>query len=285
MIQILKFWRLGDKFQWLPSAPPFVSWQTLLPVRKVVGFFRIALLVIGCLASSSASAWQLFEKYQPDVVVNDPFIELRTGPGRGYPVFYVAGEGENVTILKRKTDWFKVRTERMKEGWVHRREMRQTLNLDGSEIDLGSYGLGDFSQRRWEMGFNGGDFGGANSLTGYVGYALNQHITVQVEGTQILGDFSDGVMVSANVLMYPFPEWRMSPFFTLGTGIIETKPHTTIVQADDREDEIAHVGVGANLYLSDRFMLRMEYKRHTVFTSRDDNEEIDQWKAGFSIFF
>jgi hypothetical protein len=38
-------------------------------------------------------------------------------------------------------------------------------------------------------------------------------------------------------------------------------------------------------YLTDRFILRVEYKRHTVLTSRDDNEEIDQWKAGFSVFF
>ena len=67
--------------------------------------------------------------------------------------------------------------------------------------------------------------------------------------------------------------------------MIETKPHTTIVQAEDRTDEIVHAGIGANVYLSDRFILRVEYKRHTVLTSRDDNQEIDQWKAGFSVFF
>jgi hypothetical protein len=85
--------------------------------------------------------------------------------------------------------------------------------------------------------------------------------------------------------MYPFPNWRVSPYFTIGTGIVEIEPQTTIVQAEDRRDEIAHAGVGANIYLSDRFILRFEYKRHTVLTSRDDNEEIDQWKTGFSIFF
>jgi hypothetical protein len=77
----------------------------------------------------------------------------------------------------------------------------------------------------------------------------------------------------------------VSPYFTIGGGIIRVDPHTTIVQAEDREDEIVNAGIGANLYLSDRFIVRMEYKRHTVLTSRDDNEEIDQWKAGFSIFF
>ena len=249
----------------------------------------ISLLLVGLCTSMPSQAWTLFQTYQPDVVVSDPYIEMRTGPGRGYPIFYVAGQGEEITILKRKTDWFKVRTDtgghREKDGWVHISEMRNTLDLDGQAIDFGGLGIGEFTDRRWEMGFNGGDFGGARSLTGYVGFALTPNITLQAEGTQILGDFSDGVMASANILMYPFPKWRLSPYFTIGTGIITTKPHTTIVQAEDREDEIAHAGVGANLYLSDRFMLRMEYKRHTVLTSRDDNEEIDQWKAGFSIFF
>ena len=245
---------------------------------------RLACLLV-LLFTHSAFGWSLFENYQPQVVVSDPYIELRTGPGRGYPIFYVAGQGDAVTILKRKTDWFKVRTPREKEGWVHIDEMQHTLDLEGQSINFGALGIDDFSTRRWELGFNGGDFGGASSLTGYLGYALTPNITLQIEGTQILGDFSDGVMASANILMFPFPKWRLSPYFTIGTGIIKTEPQTTIVAAEDREDEIAHAGVGANLYLSDRFMLRMEYKRHTVLTSRDDNEEIDQWKAGFSVFF
>ena len=42
--------------------------------------------------------------------------------------------------------------------------------------------------------------------------------------------------------------------------------------------------IGADVYLSKRFIFRVEYKRHTVLTSRDDNEEIDEWIAGFSVF-
>ena len=252
---------------------------------RLSALMRLPLLALMLLAPLTGHAWGLFEKYQPEVVVSDPYIEMHTGPGRGYPVFYVAGQGEEVVVLKRRTDWFKVRTDRDREGWVHIDDMRHTLDLDGQTIYIGELGLADFTRRRWEGGFTGGDFGGARSLTMYLGYAHTPKITLQLEGSQILGDFSDGVMGTANIVMYPFPEWRVSPYFTIGTGIITTRPHTTVVQAEDREDEIVHAGVGANLYLSDRFMLRMEYKRHTVLTSRDDNEEIDQWKAGFSVFF
>lgn len=245
----------------------------------------VAVLLL--MAFGEANAVSFFRDYHPEVVVSDPYIELRTGPGRGYPIFYVAGQGDLITLLKNKTDWYKVSVSlpRVKEGWVHRSELRHTLDWDGNAVDLGSLGLADFSNRRFEFGVNGGEFGGASSLTGYFGYALTPNITLQVESTQILGDFSDGVIGSANIVMYPFPKWRVSPYFTVGSGIIKTKPHTTIVQAEDREDEIAHVGMGANLYLRDRLMLRVEYKRHTVLTSRDDNEEVNQWKAGFSVFF
>ena len=243
----------------------------------------LALTLVLGLAAAPAQA--MFERYEPDVVVSDPFIELRTGPGRGYPIFYVAGQGDQITLLKRRTDWYKIRGPRDKEGWVHVSQIRHTLNLDGEPLDIDELGLGDFSKRRWEMGVNGGEFGGAASITGYLGYAMTPNITLQVEGTQILGNFSDGLMASANILMYPFPKKRISPYFMIGTGIIKTQPHSRIVEAEDRSDEIAHAGVGANFYLSDRFILRMEYKRHTVFTSRDDNEEVNQWKAGFSVFF
>ncbi len=230
-----------------------------------------------------AASW--FRSYQPAVRVADPFIEMHTGPGRGYPVFYVAGEGDEVVIEKRQTDWFKVRGPRGKEGWVYIDQMRRTLDLDGRPIDFGEAGIEQFSHRRWEAGMTAGDLEGARTLSAYLGYSLTPNVALQLEASQILGDYSDGVMGTVNILMTPFPTWRVSPFFTLGTGIIKTEPQTTVVQAKDRQDEIVHVGAGANLYLTDRFILRVEYKRHTVLTSRDDNQEIDQWKAGFSIFF
>ena len=257
-------------------------------IRTILKVF--AGLIATCALSAPAFAGvsdilDVFKPYHPDVLISDPYIEMHTGPGRGYPILYVAGQGDKVTVLKQRTDWFKIRTDRSKQGWVHIDQMRHTLNLDGKPIDFGEVGLGEFSKRHWEMGVNGGDFGGAKSISAYVGYAINPYITFQLEATQILGDFSDGLMGTGNILMSPFPQWRVSPYFTIGTGIIEIKPHTTIVQAEDRSDEIVHAGLGANIYLSDRFLLRMEYKRHTVLTSRDDNEEIDQWKAGFSVFF
>ena len=50
--------------------------------------------------------------------VTAPYLELRPGPGRGYPGLHVVARDESVDVLKRRTDWFKVRTERGVEGWA-----------------------------------------------------------------------------------------------------------------------------------------------------------------------
>lgn len=242
-----------------------------------------AAMLLCCALAQPALGW--FDEYEPEVVVADPFIELRTGAGRGYPIFYVVGEGEQVTLLKRRTDWFKIRTPREREGWVHISQMERTLNLDGDPIDFGQLALDDFKGRRWELGMAGGDFGGASLISAYAGFALTPNVSLQLEAGQILGSFSDGLIGNASVVIAPFPEWRISPYFMVGTGVVRTEPQASIVSTEDRTDEVAHAGLGANVYLSDRFILRVEYKRHTVLTSRDDNQEIDQWKTGFSVFF
>lgn len=64
------------------------------------------------------------------VEIVGPFVDLHTGPGRGYPVFDVAERGEPVQVLRRRTDWFKVRTEREREGWVHLGQLSSSLPLE-----------------------------------------------------------------------------------------------------------------------------------------------------------
>jgi hypothetical protein len=233
--------------------------------------------------AAPAAAW--FDDYQPTVVVAGPYLDLHTGPGRGYPVFHSALAGEELVILRRRTQWIEVRAARDVEGWVHESALRETRDASGRPPEVATYGLDRYAARRFEFGISTGDFDGAASLSARAGWSLTPNIQLELEGTQVLGDYSDALMGSGNIVMIPFPEWRVSPFFKIGTGIIKIEPQTTLVQSDDRTDEIVNAGAGANVYLGDRFVLRAEYQRHTVLTSRDDNEEVDQWKAGFSVFF
>jgi hypothetical protein len=80
-------------------------------------------------------------------------------------------------------------------------------------------------------------------------------------------------------------ERERRPLDVLGAGAINTHPKATLVATVDRTDSLALAGAGMRMYLSRRFVFRAEYKAHVVFTSRNDNEDIREWKAGVSFFF
>lgn len=219
------------------------------------------------------------------IQVTAPYIEMHTGPGSSYPIDFVVERGEWVEIRKRRTDWFQVHTRRGRLGWVIIDQMRQTRTEDGEPLRLVSYTQDDFRERRWEFSFYGGEMEGAALLGLYGGYSFNENLSTEISFSQALGDFSSEYLIDINLLSQPFPEWTYSPFFTLGSGIIRTKPNATLVQTEDRTDSTAHVGVGLRVYLTRRFFMRGEFRHYAVFTSRDDNEEFDQWKIGLGFFF
>jgi hypothetical protein len=220
------------------------------------------------------------------VTVAEPFIELHTGPGRGYPITYVVERGLEVEIIKRRTDWFQVKTDRDIIGWVARKQMSATLSPTGELVDLGDPDREEGLGRRWMGGVAGGDFGGASLVSAFGGYALTDNLSIELTLNQVLGDFSNAVTTTIGLKQVFIPEWRISPYFVLGTGAIFIKPRATLGQARDRNDQIGYVGGGVQFFVTRRFMLRSEYRNNIIFTSRDDNEEIDEWKyLGFGLFF
>ena len=220
------------------------------------------------------------------ILIADPFIELHTGPGRGYPVFHVVERGREVTIVKRRTDWFELRTDRGVQGWAPREQMIATLEPTGEPLDLQEPARENYMSRRWQAGVGGGDFSGASMISAFGGYAFSDNLSIELTFNHVIGEFSNGYSATLGLMHVFVPEWRISPYFTLGTGIIYTEPKSTLVQSIDRDDQIGYVGGGLQFYLTRRFMLRTEYRNNVIFTSRNDNEEVDEWKyLGFAFFF
>src|SRR5262245_31233611 len=110
------------------------------------------LLLLGVAAAADPAAAQ--EKLQ----ITDPYVELRTGPGRGYPIFYVAAREEWIEILLRHTDWFKVRTANGQEGWVNRSQLETTLTEAGTTKAFRDVLLDDYLRRKLELGAAWGIF-------------------------------------------------------------------------------------------------------------------------------
>jgi len=104
--------------------------------------FTLIVLVFFTATNAGAQEPQYFR-----VKVDAPYLELSTGPGRGYPVFHIVERGESIEVLKSRTDWFKVRTDKGKEGWVRQEDMVHTLTASGEKTRFEEPGIGDFSSR------------------------------------------------------------------------------------------------------------------------------------------
>lgn len=238
-------------------------------------------LILSLLAISPIHAADQLERVQ----IIDPFIELHTGPGDGFPIFFVSKRGDWIDILIRRTSWFKVRIPEGKEGWVDRTQLEETLTAAGEATRFRDVGVGDFTSRRWEMGLTGGQYDGATLISFNTGYMLTSHLTVEGVLSQAIGNFSTNWLADIDLLAQPFPRWRFSPFVTIGVGGILTEPKPTIVQTSDSSDAQAHAGAGIRGYVTRRFVFRAEYGNYVIFSSDDNNEDPEAWKIGFSVFF
>ncbi len=256
-------------------------------LRRCLNCLAFALLLMPLSAAQAdwfGSDWFAEQPLQ-QVSVNDAFINVYSGPGRGYPIFHVVERDEVITLLKSRTDWIKIKTRRGLEGWVQRSDMHLTLALDGSKPEFPDNTQADYLVDRFELGAAYGDFAGADSMSMNLGYRFTKNLSAEFRYAENTGQFSDSQIMAAAVLFQPFPEWRASPFFSLGSGTIKTFPSSTLVQTEDREDDLLQAGLGAYVHLTGRLFLRMEYVNHYVMTSRNTNEEVNEWKLGFNVFF
>lgn len=219
------------------------------------------------------------------VKVADPFIEMHTGPSVGYPIINVIEREGTITVLKRRTSWFLIQDDHQKEGWVHRSQLVKTLTLDDEKVELKDISRENYLDHNWEMSMIGGEFDSLPIITLAGSYAFTSNLSTEISFSQILGDFSSRKIIGLNITQHPFPDWKVSPYFSLGTGIISTSVKSTLSQIKDRTDLLANVSLGINMYLTRRFILRADLKKHIIFQSRNRNEEITSWQVGFAFFF
>ena len=254
--------------------------RRLAPLGTALG---VALSVtLSALAPAPAHAAEAAEER---VQVADAFIELHTGPGRGYPVFHVAAREEWVAITLRRTDWFKVRTAGGKEGWVQREQMERTLTEAGSSKTFRDVAVDDYLRRRVELGAAWGAFKSEPMLKAWTAWRFSDSLNVEATVGQVQGVFSGTTLWHINVNAEPWSDQRISPFLGVGLGKFKNVPNTSLVGAQTTSANLANAALGVRYYLSERFVLRADYTIYTALLNDTKSTEYRAFSAGLSFFF
>jgi hypothetical protein len=217
--------------------------------------------------------------------VADPYLELHTGPGRGFPVFFVVARDEWIEMELRYTDWFKVRADGGKEGWVHRSQLANTFTEAGAAKTFRDVALDDYLARRLQLGAAWGKFKSEPMLKLWSSYRLSE--TLHVEGTigQVQGLFSGTDIWHLNLVSEPLSDLRLSPFFSVGVGKFKNLPNQTLVSALPTNAKLSNASVGLRYYLTERFILRADYTLYTAFVGDTRTGEYRAKTIGLAFFF
>ena len=259
----------------------------LMPV-----LFSVLSTAMAAESSSSNILSDTQESSSARLEVIDSYAELYTGPGKGYPVFYVVEQSEWIEVLTRRPDWYEVRTEKGKTGWVKASQIARTLKPTGEPADLPTVSFGDYVKNRWRVGatagtFLSGELQDAEVFTASLAYKPLSWLGGEIEWGRFYGLDINGSMAAFNVVYEPFSYWRLSPTFILGGGelSIGVQPKQVF---DFKKETYFNYGIRLNYYLGRNFVVRGEYRGISLQSSSDQSgtsEELGAWSFGFSTFF
>jgi hypothetical protein len=235
-------------------------------------------------AESEVAKSDFTESDMQQLLIEVPFVELHSGPGNGYPIINIIEKNDLVTVLIKRTSWIKVEDKRGNQGWFHQNALFQVSHL-GDKVNLSEIEYNDYQQRTWEGSVMYGDLNGANFYNIGLGYVFSPVISAELSLAKSQGEVSDSNIYELLVLSQPFPDFTISPYFSVGVGRIHTEPHSVLADSQTRENTLMSSAIGVKYYLARNFVLRAEYKYSLILTDRDENEDIQLWKMGFSVFF
>ena len=254
-------------------------WSLLCSTRR--GTVPLVAAALLCAAPAAHAEDAPGERLQ----VADPYIELHTGPGRGYPVFFVAPRKEWIVIELRHTDWYRVHTEGGKVGWVNRQQLETTLTEAGGTKTFRDIAVDDYLRRRVQLGAAWGKFGGEPMLKMWTSYKLSDTLSGEATIGQVQGVFSGTELWHVNLMAEPWSDQRLSPFFAVGVGRFRNIPNASLVGALTTNAKLANASVGLRYYLTERFIVRTDYSIYTAFVGDTRSIEYRAGTIGLSFFF
>ena len=231
-------------------------------------------------------------KPRVELKVIDTYLELHSGPGRGYPIFHVIEQGQTIKVHTRRTNWFYVSDHRNRQGWVKQEALARTLAPTGLPAALPDTQHGDFLAQQGRVGFSIGLQEKAETATLMAGFRLLKWAGIEIEFGELFEQEYDGISYGGSLIIEPFQllemtgDWSFTPFISKGLGKQEwqRKLKATIGPINTFSNEYEFTGIGVNYYIGYSFVVRGEYRK-MILNGQNDNLSVGAWRLGFSSFF
>ena len=225
-----------------------------------------------------------------ELTVIDAFAEVRSGPGRGYPVFYAIEQGEMIQLLIRRADWYEIKSASGQIGWVTAKQISRTIQATGEPADLPSVSYGDYIKNSWWSGFSSGQFSSGEIVDSFElffingGYRFLTWLGAGIEFGRTYGSDSSGELYGANLYIEPFTDFKLSPFILIGTGRFSLNPQPDQISSTTETNDYNLWGLGTSYYLGRNFVVKSEFRRYSSKLN-NTKEQLSAWQVGFVTFF
>jgi Bacterial SH3 domain len=266
-------------------AAPFPLPRCLLSPNRAALRLLAPLLALALLAVAAALPVRAAEPAPERLQVAEPYLELRTGPGRGYPVFFVVEKSQWVSLEMRRTDWYRVRAQGGQVGWVQRKQLESTLTAAGGTKTFRDLLLDDYLARRVEFSGGWGRFKSEPMLRLGLQYRLADTLGAELTVGQVQGLFSGTDFWQVSLVSEPWSDRRLSPYFSVGLGKFRNIPNTSLVDAAPTNANLAHASLGLRWHLSERFTARLDWSLYTAFVADNRSVEYRSITAGLGFYF
>ena len=218
------------------------------------------------------------------LVVTAPYLEMHSGPGRGYPVVYVVGRDEIAHGAVQPHGLVQgARSARRGGLGAARGSGEHRTRPRGAGADSA---LSGFRQHRWEVGAGYGVYNRQNLVTAYADFGITDSIDVEAVLQQALGTLDNRVHRDRSACATPsFPSgsgFRRPPASAPAISTSRTKCRPAPLESSN---QMAYVSLGARGFITRRFMWRADWRHYVVFNNLNVNEELEEWKFGLAVFF
>jgi hypothetical protein len=220
-----------------------------------------------------------------EAVVVEAYLEIHSGPGSSYPVFYVAEKGETIWLMKQRIDWYQIRLRNGTEGWANRREIEKTLLASGYRKRWTERIYDEFIAGNTLLGWSAGTFAGDPVLCVRLTYTLTDHLAFEGTGGFGSGDLGSTQLYHGGLVVTPWRVQWLAITATMGAGVVHVTPTSLLVNAASGTFPTAYAGAGFTIPLFRNLEGRVDIRHFTLFMNTERTREFQEYSAGLLFRF